>query len=113
MEPAKKPLLQVLMTKNATSKNRAIMAPADTKNAKIMKIENPDEMIDLRIDRRTLPKRIGFQAAVRETHQKIDILTSRFVTKHRARLSHCSIAMKNVAGKPWIRSMSLLNFSAS
>jgi hypothetical protein len=47
-------------------------------------VDNPDEVIDLLIDRRTLLKGINFKGAGYETRQEIDITTSRFVTEYRA-----------------------------
>jgi transposase len=55
-----------------------------SKGTTLSKVDNPDEVIDLLIDRRTLPKGINFKATGYEARQEIDITISRFVTEYRA-----------------------------
>jgi transposase len=69
------------------SKAKSARKPGGQKGSKgttLAKVDNPDEVIDLLIDRRTLPKGVSFKAAGYETRQEIDMTTSRFVTEYRA-----------------------------
>jgi transposase len=69
------------------SKAKSAGQPSRQKSRKgttLSKVDNPDELIDLLIDRRTLPTGINFRAAGYETRQEIDITISRFVTEYRA-----------------------------
>jgi transposase len=56
----------------------------DSKETTLSKVDNPDEVIDLLIDRRTLPKGINFKAAGYETRQEVNITITRYVTEYRA-----------------------------
>ena len=69
------------------SKAKSARKPGGQKGSKgttLAKVENPDEVIDLLIDRRTLPKGVSFKAAGYETRQEIGMTISRFVTEYRA-----------------------------
>jgi transposase len=69
------------------SKAKSARKPGGQKGSKgttLSKVDNPDEVIDLLIDRRTLPKGINFKAAGYEIRQEIDVTISRFVTEYRA-----------------------------
>jgi transposase len=69
------------------SKAKSARKPDGQKGSKgttLSKVGNPDEVIDLLIDRRTLPKGVSFQAAGYETRQEIDMTISCFVTEYRA-----------------------------
>ena len=54
------------------------------KGVTLAQVENPDEVIELSVDRRTLPKGTSFKVTGYETRQKIDITIKRFVTEYRA-----------------------------
>jgi len=112
LTPALKAALDVLLLlvtllinqKGLNSKNSSIPPSADpnrkktakTKSARkpggqkghngttLEKVEHPDEVIDLLIDRRTLPNGTSFKSAGFETRQQIDITIRRFVTEYRA-----------------------------
>ena len=49
-------------------------------------VDDPDEVAELKIDRRTLPKGVEYQDAGYEIRQVIDIDISRFVTEYRAQI---------------------------
>lgn len=49
-------------------------------------MDDPDEVTELKVDRRTLPKGPQYQAAGHEIRQVIDIDISRFVTEYRAQI---------------------------
>ena len=69
------------------AKAKSMRKPGGQKGSKgtmLSKVDNPDEVIDLLIDRRTLPKGISFKAAGCEIRQEIDVTISRFVTEYRA-----------------------------
>jgi transposase len=49
-------------------------------------VDDPDEVTELKIDRRTLPKGSGYREVGHERRQVIDIDISRFVTEYRAQI---------------------------
>jgi transposase len=49
-------------------------------------VDDPDEVTELKIDRRTLPKGTGYRAVGHERRQVIDIDIARFVTEYRAQI---------------------------
>jgi transposase len=55
-----------------------------SKGTTLAMVDNPDEVIDLLIDRGTLPKGVSFKAVGYETRQEIDMTITRFVTEYRA-----------------------------
>ena len=69
------------------AKAKSTRKPGGQKGSKgttLAKVDNPDEVIDLLIDRHTLPKGVNFKAAGYETRQEIGMTISHFVTEYRA-----------------------------
>jgi len=61
-------------------------------------VDNPDEVAELRVDRRTLPKGPVYREAGHEIRQVIDIDISRFVTEYRAQV------LEDDQGNRWVAS---------
>jgi len=70
------------------------------KGATLHTVEDPDEVTELMIDRRTLPKGTEYRDAGVETRQVIDIDFSRFVTEYRAQILEDSQGNQFVANFP-------------
>jgi transposase len=61
-------------------------------------VDNPDEVAELKVDRRTLPKGPVYREAGHEIRQVIDIDISRFVTEYRAQV------LEDDQGNRWVAS---------
>lgn len=70
------------------------------KGTTLRAVKDPDEVTDLMIDRRTLPKGTAYRDAGVETRQVIDIDFSRFVTEYRAQILEDSLGNQFVADFP-------------
>ncbi len=56
------------------------------KGATLQPVDDPDEVTEIRVDRRTLPKGPTYRVVGHETRQVIDIDISRFVTEYQAQV---------------------------
>ena len=63
-------------------------------------MDDPDEVTELKIDRRTLPKGPQYQEVGHEKRQIIDIDISRFVTEYRAQILEYDQGNRFVASFP-------------
>lgn len=63
-------------------------------------VDDPDEVTELKVDRRTLPKGSQYQEAGHEIRQVIDIDISRFVTEYRAQILEDNHGNRFVASFP-------------
>jgi transposase len=63
-------------------------------------VDDPDEVTELKVDRRTLPKGLQYQEVGHETRQVIDIDISRFVTEYRAQILEDNQGNRHVACFP-------------
>ena len=63
-------------------------------------VDDPDEVTELKIDRRTLPKGLQYQEVGHESRQVIDIDISRFVTEYRAQILEDNLGNRFVASFP-------------
>jgi transposase len=64
------------------------------------KVKNPDEIIEIEIDRRTLPIRGDFKSAGFEARQVIDVVLNRVVTEYRAEILEDSSGTQYIATFP-------------
>jgi transposase len=63
-------------------------------------VDDPDEVTELKLDRRTLPKGLRYHEAGHESRQVIDIDISRFVTEYRAQILEDNQGNRFVASFP-------------
>ena len=60
-------------------------------------VDDPDEVTELKVDRRTLPKGLQYQEVGHETRQVIDIDISRFVTEYRAKILEDNLSVSSIS----------------
>ena len=63
-------------------------------------MDDPDEVSELQVDRRTLPKGARYRGVGHESRQVIDIDISRFVTEYRAQILEDDQGNRFVAAFP-------------
>lgn len=66
----------------------------------LAQVENPDEIVEIEIDRRTLPNRQDFKSAGFESRQVIDVVLNLAVTEYRAEILQDSSGTQYVASFP-------------
>ncbi len=86
MSPALKSALEVLLILVSLLLNKKPGGQKGHNGTTLVQADDPDEVTELMIDRRTLPKGTPYQAVGQEIRQAIDIDISRFVTEYRAQI---------------------------
>ena len=89
--------------KKFSKKGKSDKKPGGQKGRKgttLEQVNDPDEVTELTIDRRTLPKGSPYQEAGQEIRQVIDIDISRFVTEYRAQVLEDNQGNRFVASFP-------------
>jgi len=77
---------QLLKKKTRKKSNKTAGGQLGHKGTTLEQVENPDEIVNIKIDKRTLPKKIEFKANGYVARQVIDIKISRIITEYRAEI---------------------------